>query len=157
VRIYSDEIEILDPLGRVLRRHLRSDRKGRFVMQEGDRIFNPSRQTARLLEKAGKIGPKTEQLARTLFTSLGRPGQKALYGLTHLARTYPCAEIEAVCGRFLEGGCVSYKAIKHALERQAAARTATAPVLAQVGPGIREMAEYQTFWEQCAQARPLKE
>jgi hypothetical protein len=141
----------------VLRRHLRSDRKGRFVMQEGDRIFNPSRQTARLLEKAGKIGPKTEQLARTLFTSLGRPGQKALYGLTHLARTYSCAEIEAVCSRFLDAGCVSYKALKHALERQAAARTTAAPVLTQVGPVIRELAEYQSFWEECAQAHPLEE
>ena len=157
VRIYSDEIEILEPLGGVLRRHLRSDRKGRFVMQEGDRIFNPSRQSARLLEKAGKIGPQTEQLARALFTRLGRPGQKALYGLTNLARTYSCAEIEAVCTRFLDAGCVSYKAIKHALERQAAARTTAAPVLTQVGPVIRELAEYQSFWEECAQAHPLEE
>ena len=62
-----------------------------------------------------------------------------------------------MCGRFLEAGCVSYRAIKHALERQAAARTAAAPVLAQVGPGIREMAEYQSFWEECAQAHPLEE
>jgi transposase len=157
VRIYPRELEILDPLGRVLRRHVRSERKGRFVMQEGDRIFNPSRQTARLLEKAGKIGPQTEQLARHLFTSLGRPGQKALYGLTNLARSYSCAEIEAVCGRFLDAGCVSYQAIKRALERQAATRTTPAPVLAQVGPVIREMAEYQSFWEACATAHPSEE
>ena len=157
VRIYPHEIEILDPLGGVLRRHARADRKGRFVMEEGDRIFNPSRQTARLLEKASQIGPQTEQLARTLFTRLGRPGQKALYGLTHLARTYSRAEIEAVCGRFLEAGCVSYQAIKQALERQAAARTPAAPALAQSGPGIRELAEYQSFWEECAHAHPLEE
>ncbi len=157
VRIYPREIEILDPLGGVLRRHVRSDRKGRFVMQEGDRIFNPSRQSARLLEKAAKIGPQTEQLARQLFTRLGRPGQKALYGLTNLARTYSCAEIEAVCGRFLEAGCVSYQAIKQALERQAAARTTAAPALVQVGPVIRELAEYQSFWEECTQAHAPEE
>jgi transposase len=157
VRIYPREIEILDPLGGVLRRHARADRKGRFVMEEGDRIFNPSRQTARLLEKASQIGPQTEQLARTLFTRLGRPGQKALYGLTNLARTYSRAEIETVCGRFLEAGCVSYQAIKQALERQAAARTPAAPALAQSGPGIRELAEYQSFWEECVQAHPLEE
>jgi hypothetical protein len=157
VRIYAREIEILDALGGVLRRHARRERKGQFAIEPGDRLFNPSRETARLLEKAGTIGPKTEQLARTLFATLGRPGQKALYGLTHLPRTYTRADIEAVCGRFLDAGCVSYKAIKQALERQAAAPPAPAPVLAQAGPAIRAIAEYQSFWETHSQAQPLEE
>ena len=43
---------------------VRVERKGQFVLEEGDRIFNPSRETARLLQKAAKIGPKTEELGR---------------------------------------------------------------------------------------------
>ena len=156
VRIYPREIEILDTAGGVLRRHAKSERKGQFVIGEKDRIFNPSRETARLLEKAGKIGPNTEQLARRLFAHLGRPGQRALYGLTHLPRTYTRADIEAVCTRFLGAECISYAAIRRALERQAEAPPAAAPVLVQEGPAIRAIAEYQSFWEAHTQT-PLEE
>jgi len=157
VRIYAHEIEIRDASGPLLRRHAKGERKGQFVLEEGDRIFNPSRETGRLLEKAGAIGPNTEQLARTLFAQLGRPGQRALYGLTNLPRTYSCAEIEAVCGRFLEAGCVSYRAVRRALERQAAVPPTTAPVLTQEGPAIRAISEYQSFWEEHSQTHPLEE
>lgn len=155
VRIYAQEIEILDARGDVLRRHAKLPRKGLFAIEEGDRIFNPSRETVRLLEKAHRIGPKAEEVARTLFARLGRPGHRALYGLTNLPRTYTCAEIEAVCGRLLEVGCVSYQTIKKALERQAAAPPA--PALAQAGPAIRAIAEYQSFWEAHALAERATE
>jgi hypothetical protein len=141
-------------MGVVLRRHTKSERKGQFVIGEHDRIFNPSRETGRLLEKAGKIGPNTAQLAQKLFAHLGRPGQRALYGLTNLARTHKCADIEAVCTRFLEAECVSYAAIRRALERQAATPAASAPTLVQEGPAIRAIAEYQSFWEAHAQSQP---
>ncbi len=154
VRSYPREIEILDAAGVVLRRHAKSERKGQFVIGREDRIFNPSRETGRLLEKAGKIGPNTEQLARKLFANLGRPGQRALYGLTNLARTYKSADIEAVCARFLDAECISYAAIRRALERQVAAPPASAPVLVQEGPAIRAIAEYQSFWEAHSQAQP---
>ena len=157
VRSYPREIEILDAAGVVLRRHAKSQRKGQFVIGEKDRIFNPSRETARLLEKAGKIGPNTEQVARNLFAHLGRPGQRALYGLTNLPRTYKCADIEAVCTRFLGAECISYAALRRALERQAATPPAAAPVLVQEGPAIRAIAEYQSFWEAHTQTHPLEE
>jgi len=147
VRVYEREIEIYDASGLLLRRHAKGVRKGQFVLEEKDRIYNPSRETGRLLGKAGKIGPKTELVARTLFARLGRPGQKALYGLTNLPRTYSCAEIEAVCGHFLNAECVSYAAIRRALERQAATAAAPAADLLQEGSAIRDIAEYQSFWE----------
>jgi hypothetical protein len=157
VRIYPHEIEIRGASGQLLRRHAKGERRGQFVLEEGDRIFNPSRETGRLLQKAGIIGPKTEELARTLFARLGRPGQRALYGLTNLPRTYSCAEIEAVCGRFLDAGCASYKAVRRALERQAAAMPAVAPALTQEGPEIRALTEYQSFWEEHSRTHPLEE
>lgn len=157
IRVYAGEIEIRDGLGHLLRRHAKGERKGQFVLEEKDRIYNPTRETAQLLGKAAKIGPKTEQLARTLFARLGRPGQRALYGLTNLPRTYPCAEIEAVCGRFLAADCVSYAAIRRALERQLAMAAAPAADLAQEGPAIRAIAEYQSFWESHSRTNPVEE
>ena len=152
IRVYAHTIEILDRTGAVLRRHAKALRKGAFVMAESDRLFNPSRHTARILARAAQIGPQTAALAQVLFARLGRSGQRALYGLASLPRTYACADIEAVCTRLLAADCVSYAAIKAALVRRAEATRAaivTAP-LTQAGPGIRALTEYQTFWEQHA-------
>ena len=147
VRIYAEEIEIRDASGAVLRRHAKADRKGRFVLAAADRIFNPSRETARLLEKAAAIGPQSEAMGRRLFARLGRPGQRALYGLTQLPRRFPRADIEAVCARLLQAECISYQAIRQALERRLTAASAPEPVLTQTGQSIRPLAEYQAFWD----------
>jgi len=147
MRIYAREIEIFDASGQVLRRHAKAARKGQFVLAEGDRIFNPPRETARLLGKAAKIGPQTEALGQLLFATRGRPGHKALYGLTNLPRTFRRADIEAVCARFLASRCLSYRAIRKALERRAEASTTPQNAPTQAGPDIRPMADYQAFWE----------
>ena len=59
VRVYEREVEILDRAGEVLRRHAKSLRKGAFVMEGSDRLFNPSRETARLLARLARVGPAT--------------------------------------------------------------------------------------------------
>lgn len=148
VRIYDHEIEILDAAGQPVRRHPKSLRKGTFTLESGDRLFNPSRETVRLLSKAQQIGPQTAAFAQELFARLGRPGQRALYGLTNLARTYPRVEIETVCGRLLASDCLSYGAARRALEHShgAAAPDAT-PTVTQSGPGIRDITDYQSFWD----------
>lgn len=147
IRVYAREIEILDPAGQLLRRHEIATRKGTFTMTEGDRLFNPSRETARLLNKAERIGPHTAAFAQHLFARLGRPGQRALYGLTNLARTYPCADIEGVCARLLAAECFTYAAVKRALERtRPPAIPPAPPTLIQSGPAIRAITEYQDFW-----------
>jgi len=145
--VFERAIEILDATGRVLRRHEKSARKGQFVMQDGDRLFNPSRETARVLAKVEKIGPNTAALARELFARLGRPGQRAIYGIASLTRTYARADIEAVCARLREAHCFSYAALKRALERRAADAAIAALALTQSGPQIRALTEYQSFWE----------
>jgi hypothetical protein len=99
------------------------------------------------------IGPHTAALARDLFARLGRPGQKAIYGLANLPRRYPRAAIEAVCARLLAAQCVSFAAVRRALEHQAAPVAAT-PALTQAGPAIRAITEYQSFWETHAQTHP---
>ena len=149
VRIYEHEIEILGDDGAVLRRHDKTARKGEYVLPEEDRIFNPSRETARLIGQVSKIGPHSAQLAREIFARLGRPGQKAIYGLANLPRRYKSADIEHACEKVLRLSQPSYQALKRILERTAGtAATATAGAsLQQAGPHIRSIEEYQAFWD----------
>lgn len=152
VRIYPHDIEILNAEGQLLRRHAKSERKGQFELREADRLFNPSRETLRLLARVEKIGPNTAQLARELFARLGRPAQRALYGLANLPKRYPRADIEAVCTLLFESQCVSYASVKRALERRAARASLAEPAMfTQSDPSIRPLSEYQAFWESHAQ------
>lgn len=152
VRIFEHDIEILDARGELLRRHAKTVRKGAFVLAAGDRLFNPSRETVRMLSRTEKIGPQTAAFARALFTRLGRPGQHAIYGLAQLPRSYPRADIEAVCARLLAADCLSYAAVKRALERRAT--PALTPTVTTTGPQIRPITDYQSFWDAHAQTHP---
>lgn len=148
VRVYPHEIEILHADGRVLRRHEKSARPGYDALKPEDRIFNPSRETGRLLTRAAKIGPCTGQLGEVLFKTLGRPGQKALYGLTNFPKKHHREDIEAVCAEALARECCSYQRIKRALERRTAARLAVpSPTLVQVAPEIPAISDYQRFFD----------
>jgi transposase len=157
VRIYEHEIEILDDVGQVLRRHGKVAR-GQMVLPDADRLFNPSRETARLLVKVHKIGPHSGALARDIFARRGRPGQRAIYGLANLARYHARDEIEAACEKVLTLSAPSYQAVKRLLEQRAAAAadsTGAAP-LAQAGDDIRPIDDYLAFFEQhAASAAPL--
>ena len=155
VRIFDREIEILDAAGTLLRRHEKSLRKGAFVILGSDRLFNPSRETARLLARVHKIGPHTAAFAQEIFARMGRPGQRAIYGLASLPRTYRRADIEAVCERLHAAQCVSYAAVRRALERRST--NAPQPPLTQSGPDIRALTEYQSFWETHSQVDPKED
>jgi transposase len=153
VRIYEEEIEILDEKGtKVLRRHRKSTVKGHFELPLEDRIFNPSRESVRLLDKAAKIGPYALQLARDIFARLGRPGQKAIYGLSNLARRHSREDIERACEQALRLCLPSYQAPKRILEHQASAKEASVAAersaLQQQGEHIRAISEYQAFWDE---------
>ena len=95
VRIYAEEIEILDPRRmEIIRRHPKSRRPGSLMMAPGDRIFNPSRQTDRFLAQAEAIGPHTFSLCEQWFNEEGRSGQRRMYGLINLVRHYPARHVE---------------------------------------------------------------
>ena len=145
VRIYADQIEILDDEGQIVRRHAKSARKGQYVLLEQDRIFNPSRETARLIDKVSRIGPRCRELARDIFARMGRPGQRAIYALANLPRHYTREAIEAACANVLTLSRPSYQALKRVLEHQA--KPPTPPVLEQTGESIRAIGDYQTFWD----------
>jgi len=153
VRVYAREIEILDDQGNVLRRHEKAVHQGQYVLPEADRLFNPSRETAKLLTRAAKIGPAASALAHEIFAHQGRPGHRALYGLVNLPRHYARADIEAACASVLERAAPSYRVLKRLLEQRAAERDAVeeTTALAQSGTDIRGLDDYQTFFEQHAQ------
>jgi transposase len=155
VRVYRADIEIRDADGRVLRRHAKAPRKGNFVLDETDRLFNPSRETHRLMRRVEQIGPHCARVAHELFARLGRPGQRAIYGLANLTRHYTRADIEAVCSALLDGGCVSYSSIKRALKHRTMNVAATT-VLKQTDVLIRDITDYQTFWEHHTQSNPTE-
>ncbi len=155
VRIYAREIEILAHDGQLLRRHEKSARKGAFVLEGADRLFNPSRETARLLERLMRIGPAAAAFGRELFARMGRPGQRAIYGLANLPRRHARPDIEALCAKLLEAQCVSYAALRRALERRQGERAlAEAPALIQSDSTIRALSDYQRFWDSHSLTHP---
>jgi transposase len=152
VRVYAEEIEVLHADGTVLRRHPKSARPGYAALKPEDRIFNPSRETGRLLTRAAKIGPHTARLGELLFKALGRTGQKALYGLTNLPKKHHREDIEAVCAAAFAANCWSYRAVKRALERRTEARLARSnPALSQTAPEIAPISDYQRFFDEHSQ------
>jgi hypothetical protein len=147
VRIYSDEIAILDMKGDVVRRHERTNIKGRAVFAETDRIFNPSRETAKLLDKIERLGPNAGKFARNLFVRDGRIANHILWGLVGLVKTYVESDIDRVCGLVLRQSYPSYRSIKTILKNTAKPREAPVIVLQQQALEIRPAADYQRFWE----------
>lgn len=95
------------------------------------------------------------QLAREIFARLGRPGQKAIYGLANLARNHKREDIERACEKVLTLSQPSYQALKRILEHTTAVRKASAaanePALRQHGEHIRGIQEYQAFWNEYCQ------
>ena len=93
-------------------------------------------------------GPHSGEFAQQLFNRLGRPGQKALYGLTNLARHYSCVQIEAAVEPVLQSQSVSYQAVKRLLELHTRNAAPAAPSLNQADPAIRPIDDYQRFWDE---------
>jgi transposase len=151
VRIFELELEILNPKDlSLLRRHSIKSRPGSISMEEGERIYNPSRQTERLLRQAAAIGPYTRALCEALFREEGRPGQRRIQGIISLARKFPAEKIEAACARAAEGGVRRYRTIKRILEAAPNAEPVP-PQLAQEHALIRSASDYQAFWDSHAQ------
>jgi transposase len=160
VRIYQDQVEILDPMRmEVIRRHPKSRRPGSLIMDPADRIFNPSRETDRLLAQAECIGPHTFDLCETWFKEEGRSGQRRMYALVNLVRHYAAYHLEKAAEVAQRNGLRSSKAIRRIVESMAAEageRNAEgAGRLTQEHALIRPGEDYAAFWDQyAAQAEP---
>lgn len=158
VRIYDLEIEILDPKTMtILRRHRRREKRGDMAYEPSDRIFNPSRETDRLLRQADAIGPFTAKLCRELFKENGRVAQKKIQGIVALTRKHTASRIESACQSAFERHAWSSRAVRLLIEKkieEEAQNEAKKPrqlELLQEHESIRPISEYQTFWDVHAQ------
>jgi transposase len=162
VRLFEHHIEIRDLASKaLLRTHARADRPGSVVLPMHERVFNPSRETRSILNRARTIGPAAHQLCQTLFNTEGRVGQRKLWGIVGLADRYPRRLVDAACVQALQEGLYSYRHVKALTERlveQALAQIdaqpspASAP-LTQDHPLIRSADIYAELFTVAAQAQ----
>ena len=118
VRLFARRLEIRDlKTQALLRTHDRAERPGTVVLPMNERIFNPSRETQRILSQAKAIGAATHKLCETLFEREGRVGQRKLWGIVGLVRRYPRRLIEAACERAMLEGVYSYGHVKTLTEQ----------------------------------------
>jgi transposase len=155
VRIYDDQIEILDPVRmEVIRRHPKSKWVGSLLMRPEDRIFNPSRETDRLLAQAERIGLHTFRLCEKWFSEEGRSGQRRMYGLVNLVRHYPACYVEKAAELAMRNGLRSSKALRRIVESMAVEaeerETEESEQITQNHPLIRSGEDYAAFWNQHA-------
>ena len=167
VRIFEHRIEIRDLTSHaLLRTHAKAERPGTVVLPEDERVFNPSRETRRLLAQAQAIGPETKRLCDLLFAAEGRVGQRKLWGIVGLAERYPRRLVDAACARALGDGLHSYRHVKALTEKLVAEALAAideapetpangpqgaSPALTQAHPLIRTADEYGDLYSRCAQ------
>ena len=118
VRLFARRLEIRDlKTQALLRTHDRAERPGTVVLPMNERVFNPSRETQRILSQAKAIGVATHKLCETLFEREGRVGQRKLWGIVGLVRRYPRRLIEAACERAMLEGVYSYGHVKNLTEQ----------------------------------------
>ena len=118
VRLFARRLEIRDlKTQALLRTHERAHRPGTVVLPMNERVFNPSRETQRILSQAKAIGVATHKLCATLFEREGRVGQRKLWGIVALVRRYPRRLIEAACARAMLEGVYSYSHVKTLTEQ----------------------------------------
>jgi hypothetical protein len=118
VRLFAHRLEIRDLRTQaLLRAHERAQRPGTVVLPMDERVFNPSRETQRILGQAQAIGAAAHKLCETLFEREGRVGQRKLWGIVGLVRRYPRRLIEAACERAMVEGVYSYGYVKALTEQ----------------------------------------
>jgi hypothetical protein len=170
VRLFDRHIEIRDLRTKeLLRTHVRSQRPGTVVLPESERVFNPSRETRRILGQARAIGVDAQRQCELLFAMEGRVGQRKLWGIVGLANRYPRRLVDAACTQALADGIHSYRHVKALTEKlvaqalsaidQTPAGAAHAPHsvsndLTQAHRLIRPAEEYGELFSRCASQHP---
>lgn len=118
VRLFEHRLEIRNiKTHALIRTHELAARPGTVVLPDAERIFNPSRETHRILNQAKAIGAATHKLCETLFEREGRVGQRKLWGIVGLARRFPRRLIDSACERAMTEGVYSYQHVKALTER----------------------------------------
>jgi hypothetical protein len=117
-------------------------------MHQEDRIMNPSRATRQIIEQAERIGPATKKLCQLLFEGMGRVGHRKMRGIVALSRRHKAAHIETASKLALERGIRSSRSVRKIVERiESQAPLRQQLLLTQSHTLIREVGEYESFWQ----------
>lgn len=165
VRVFEHRIEIRNlKTQALLRSHVRVERPGTVVLPNEERVFNPSRETRRILAQARAVGNDAERLCELLFAVEGRVGQRKLWGIVRLADRYPRRLIDRACAQAMHDGIHSYSHVKRLTEKIVADALATFEraeeprqlelTLTQEHPLIRPADIYAELFSRCASAQP---
>ncbi len=169
VRKYARRLELRDLRTQaLLRTHTLVDTPGTVVLPQEERLFNPSRETRRILGQAKSIGPNAEKVCQQLFDTEGRVGQRKLWGIVGLVRRYPRRLIDTACEIAMREGVPGYKQVKALTERlfEQALAELDAPIqgelaLTQEHPLIRDGDDYADLFtlgaKQSAACQPTQE
>lgn len=100
VRLFARRLEIRElKTQALLRTHDRAEKPGTVVLLMNERVvFNPSRETQRILSQAKAIGVATHKLCETLFEREGRGGPAQALGHRRVGTALP-APIDQQCLR----------------------------------------------------------
>lgn len=161
VRLYAHELEIRDiKTLELIRRHPRATRQGEVKLPEAERVFNPSRQTKKILAQSHTIGAHTHALCELLFQQRGREAQRRMWGIVGLRARYPAVLLEQACAVALQRHTHSYKSVRAIAEQLLSAAIAridaassadgaapNAPALTQQHELIRETTVYAEFFD----------
>lgn len=155
VRIYEREIEIYEAsTHELLRRHSRARIPGAVVIEEKDRIFNPSRNTAYGLARAKEIGPRTLQLCESIFANEGRIGNKSIFAVISLAEKHGNSLVERASEIALGREKPQYREVKRVVVNLSIAakdmQKTDNKELVQESALIRTGQEYGWFWKRHA-------
>ena len=96
----------------------RATRKGEVKLPDAERVFNPSRQTRQILNRAAAIGTQAQALCQKLFDQRGREAQKTLWGIVGLSGRYPAWLLEQACAAALAQQGAAFKAIADRLRAE---------------------------------------
>lgn len=159
VRVFEHRLEIRDlQTQALLRSHERVERPGSVVLPMDERVFNPSRQTRRILGQAQAIGADAHRLCELLFAIEGRVGQRKLWGIVALAERYPRRLVDRACAQALAEGIHSYQHVKRLTQKLVADALAAIDAepcqgeleLTQEHPLIRSAQIYAELFARCA-------
>jgi transposase len=139
VQVQWDElyVRILDPNnGLLLREHVRQKR-GWYRIKEEDHPKHRPLRVSQLLWRAGRAGTHIGTLCNLIYSQLGEPGVRRVFGILSLAKKFGLAAVEEACATALEMGVYEYRFVRRYLER------GPQLTLRQVDPLIRELVQYR--------------
>lgn len=111
-------MRLLDPrTGQLLREHLRQQRGGHRIKDEG-RPQKMLRSTQQLLARSEQAGRSIGALCQAMHRNTGEPAIRRILGILALAKKHGAAMVDNACAATLEVHICEYRFVRRYLERQ---------------------------------------